>query len=99
MLPRVEESDLLNLVIEEVIDPKYLEWWKEFAHDNPLLAKEVIKRAYVDSQNLEATPSLESYKIIINNVLFAIRALKIAAERRSAEITQDKRPAPTDEVA
>jgi hypothetical protein len=82
MLPKVEESDLLGLVVEEVIDPKHSGWWKELAADNPVLAQQIIKRAYFDSQESGAS-SLEIQKIIIDSVAFAIRALKAAAERQS----------------
>lgn len=82
MLPKVEESDLLGLVVEEVIDPKHIGWWKELAEENPLLAQQIIKRAYFDTQEGDRS-SLEIQKIIIDSVAFAIRALKAAAERQS----------------
>jgi hypothetical protein len=101
MLPKVEESDLLGLVVEEVIDPKHAGWWKELALDNPLLAQQIIKRAYFDTQDKEGTSSLELQKIIIDSVTFAIRALKAAAERQKNEAQQIAGPLPavSDEVA
>ena len=84
MLPRVEESDLLGLMVEDVIDAEHTQWWKEFAADNPLLARNVLKRAYFDTQDSTGISSLELQRIIINSVSFAIRALKLAAERRAA---------------
>ncbi len=83
MLPKVEESDLLGLVVEEVIDPKHVGWWKEFAGDNPLLAQQIIKRSFFDTQDLEGATSLEIQKIIIDSITFAMRALKAAALRRA----------------
>lgn len=100
MLPKVEESDLLGLVVEEVVDPRHVDWWKEFARDNPLLARQVIKRAYFDTQDVGEASSLEVQRRIIDNVSFAIRALKAAAERISRERLQETAVAPlTDESA
>lgn len=81
MLPKVEESDLLGLVVEEVIDPGHLGWWEEFAAENPILARQILKRAYYDTQDNNLS-SLETQRRIIDNVSFAIRALKAAAERQ-----------------
>lgn len=83
MLPKVEESDLLGLVVEEVIDPRHVGWWKELAAENPLLAQQIIKRAYFDTQ-VGGMSSLEIQKIVIDSVTFAVRALKAAAERQSS---------------
>jgi hypothetical protein len=92
MLPKVEESDLLGLVVEEVIDPQHVEWWKELARDNPVLAQQIIKRAYFDTQNIAGSSSLELQRLIIDNVSFAVRALKTAAERRAGQSTQEEAP-------
>lgn len=81
MLPKVEESDLLGLVVEEVIDPGHQGWWEEFATENPVLARQILKRAYYDTQG-DGLSSLETQQRIINNVSFAIRALRLAAERQ-----------------
>lgn len=94
MLPKVEESDLLGLVVEEVIDPDHKEWWKEFARENSVLAQQAIKRAYFDTQNIDGLSSLELQRIIIDSVSFAIRALKIAAERQVKHATQAEATAP-----
>jgi hypothetical protein len=82
MLPKVEESDLLGLVVEEVIDPRHINWWKELATENPVLAQQIIKRAYFDTQEGNAS-SLEIQRIVIDSVAFAVRALRAAAERQS----------------
>ena len=81
-LPKVEESDLLGLVVEEVIDPGHQGWWEEFARDNPVLAHQILKRAYYSTQSIDDLSSLEVQRRIIDNVSFAIRALKLAAERQ-----------------
>jgi hypothetical protein len=102
MLPKVEESDLLGLVVEEVIDPQHRVWWKEFASDNQLLAQQVLKRAYFDTQNIDGLTSLELQRIIVDNISFAIRALKAAAVRRAEQPTSEDTPLPTthsDEAA
>lgn len=95
MLPKVEESDLLGLVFEEVIDPTHREWWKEFARDNPLLARQILKRAYFDSQDAEGVSSLEVQRRLVDIVSFAMRALKSAAERARSEQEAIARPGET----
>lgn len=103
MLPKVEESDLLGLVVEEVIDPGHRGWWEEFAAENPILARQILKRAYYDTQDSDHASSLEVQRRIIDNVSFAIRALKLAAEREhlAKEATEILRslPYPGDETA
>ena len=96
MLPKVEESDLLGLVVEEVIDPAHKGWWEEFAAENPILARQILKRAYYDTQDSEHVSSLEVQRRIIDNVSFAIRALKLAAERQQLlkEAAKHKLPLP-----
>ena len=81
MLPKVEESDLLSLVVEEVIDPGHANWWQEFATENPVLARQILKRAYYDTLDINGASSLDAQRRIIDNVSFAVRALKMAAER------------------
>lgn len=95
-LPRVEESDLLGLVFEEVIDPAHAEWWKEFAGENPLLARQVLKRAYFDSHDTDGISSLEIQRRLIDIVSFAMRALKSAAERVRSEQETTAEPHPSD---
>lgn len=96
MLPKVEESDLLGLVVEEVIDPAHKGWWEEFAAENPILARQILKRAYYDTQDSDRASSFEVQRRIIDNVSFAIRALKLAAERQQLlkEAAEHKLPLP-----
>lgn len=82
-LPRVEETDLLGIVLEEVIDPTHKAWWEQFATENPYLARQVLLRAH--NATLEELSSLEVEKRIVDSILFAMRALRAAAERQSIE--------------
>ena len=84
-LPRVTQFDLLALVAEEIEDPDHKEWWQAFATENPVLAREVIKRAFFDSYTEELS-SFEIQKRIVNSVAFAMRALRASLEREKATI-------------
>jgi hypothetical protein len=79
-LPRVEESDLLSLVFEDVTDPQHRERWRSFAKTNPRLATEVLKLGYVASYTEQAS-SQEFQKTVVDIVSFVISALETAAKR------------------
>jgi hypothetical protein len=83
MLPHVTEDDLLSLVYEDVLDPYHLKRWKEFATDNPELAREVLKRSWIGARKLAAQESdvAQLQKYVIDLVTFSIHALKVASQR------------------
>jgi hypothetical protein len=84
LLPRVEESDLLNLAFEDVTDPAHEQRWKGFAGSNEKLTREVLKRAYVVAR---AAPEykLELQKIIRDEITYVYAALTAAALRLGTE--------------
>jgi hypothetical protein len=84
-LPEVEETDLLDLVFEEILDPEHREAWEAFAQDSPTLAREMLKRAYLAAKTTENISSVEIQKLILNEISFAFGAMRRAAQRRQEE--------------
>jgi hypothetical protein len=80
LLPRVEESDLLNHVFEDVTDPTHKQRWLDFAHSNGLLAQEVLKRIYIASG---ADPEMQ--KRFLDEITYVYTALATAALRLSIQ--------------
>ena len=83
-LPQVEEVDLLELVFEDVTDPSHIYRWERFSSSNPVLAREVLKIAYMQSTQTGEKPlaSVALQKIVIDAISLAINALEIAARRK-----------------
>lgn len=88
LLPRVAESDLLNLVFEDVIDPTHKKRWLAFAQSNKVLAREVLMRVHVAS---EGDPDRQ--KKMLDEITYVYAALAETALRlstgRSAIIVGD----------
>lgn len=89
-LPPVEESDLLLLMFDDITDADHVTRWKQFAAAHPVLAREVVQRAYIASRDdkLRASP-FEIQRKIIDAVTFAVAALEIAVKRSRDAVTSD----------
>jgi len=83
-LPRVEETDLLNLMFEEIVDPSHSRRWRDLATSNPILARELLRYAHHSIRELQAPHSRECEALIISAVTFALCALEHAAIREAA---------------
>ncbi|HET6747380.1 MAG TPA: hypothetical protein VFH06_04720 [Candidatus Saccharimonadales bacterium] len=81
LLPRVEEDDLLSLVIEDITDPTHERHWKEFAAQNPHLAAELLKRTFARTRDITDSNRSEVQKFALDTVTFAMRAMEQAAKR------------------
>jgi hypothetical protein len=46
-LPRVDETDLAQILFEDITDPTHRERWRHHSRLNPTLAREILNRAYV----------------------------------------------------
>lgn len=82
-LPRVESVDILSLVFEDVTDTNHTERWLRFAKAHPVLAAELLGRTLIEAREStqfdEHTGDLQ--KRMMENVVFAINALELAARR------------------
>lgn len=84
-LPQVEEADLLSLIFKDVTDPLHRERWHHFATSQPVLAREVLRRAYDASHaGGEHLSPLDAQKHNIDAVTFAVAALESAVRREKA---------------
>ena len=73
---------MLDLVFDEVQDPKQTEHWNRFATTNPILAREVIKRCYIELRSLDITEKqLELQHIAKQLAIYTVAALERAASR------------------
>lgn len=89
-LPRVEQTDIHLVVVDELLDHTRGERWKDFAQSNPDLAREVLVEA-----SRMAREGKSHEQMAIDIVTFASSALQKALER----ISQEKGTAkPTDDV-
>lgn len=77
----------MSLVFSDVTDPDHIEDWHEFASTNPELAREILKRAFIDHRD-----SPETQRRLINTISFAMAALKRAFRRAT---TNDDAPTST----
>ncbi len=83
-LPRVEEYDLLTLLFDDVVEPTHETRWEALATTNPILARELARRAYAASRPTnEALSSAETQKIIVDIATLVVAALELAAKRIS----------------
>ncbi len=80
-LPQVDDTDLSLILFEDITDPTHKARFERFAHGNPVLAREITRRAHIDSRM--ASGSIEIDSAIINAVSLAIDALDMAAKRES----------------
>ena len=79
-LPQVDDSDLSLILYEDITDPTHKARFERFAHSNPILAREIIRRAHLDSRIVSGSVEIDS--AIINAVSLAIDALESAARRQ-----------------
>ena len=79
-LPRVEQTDILSMVFEEVIDNKHEGRWRRFADENPELASEILKQAYIMTGG-----NAEHQKVVTDIASFVVEAMRTALERREEE--------------
>lgn len=83
-LPKVSETDLGHVVYDDIVDPTHRERWRHHSRLNPVLAREVLNRAYtVNSEDLQNP--IEVTKRIIDCVTFALSAVEAAAKRNRSE--------------
>ncbi len=107
-LPRVTESDILKLVLDDIMESETRAMWKRFADTNPVLANEVLRRAAIDARSMimqgEAYwPTLQA--LIVDSVTFAVNSMIVALERQREEeagqmpgLESNKRVRPTDDA-
>lgn len=84
-LPLVGPEDILTSTALEFGETGR-ELWTHYAHTNPILARELLARALVSVSTLtsELVPQVEDLevaRVIVNQALFAITALEVAARR------------------
>ena len=79
-LPRVEDADILSLVLPEIIDPQYRAHWEELARANPRLARALLERAYIES---DGKP--DEQKRLLDMAIFTTEALRAALLRLQRE--------------
>lgn len=79
-LPRVKQTDILSLVMPEILDPKHTRQWEELAISNPDLAREILIRATIESKGRP-----DEQKRLIDMALFASSALGEALRRNKSE--------------
>lgn len=91
-LPKVEEADLLDLVLEDVLDPKHIERWRHFTSTQSLLAREILKKTFTETRQARAdtTSALAQQKLILDTLTFAFSALERAGERASLLAVDDE---------
>lgn len=90
-LPRVEQTDIHLVVIDELLDHTRGERWKDFAESNPELAREVL----IEASRL-AREGKSHEQIAIDIVTFASSALQKALERISKK--SEETTGPSDDV-
>jgi hypothetical protein len=83
-LPRVDETDLAQILFEDITDPTHRERWRHHSRLNPTLAREILNRAYVMDVRQLQNP-LEVTKLIIDSVTFALSAIEAATKRTHTE--------------
>lgn len=83
-LPQVEQDDLEIVYIEEIFNENHIDQWFWFAEQNPILANEILARAYKEvTHGFDSGENRDQMHIrILNVVAFSMRALQVALERR-----------------
>lgn len=95
-LPKVEQDDILSLVVEDILDANHMERWDHLLQTNPTLANEIRKRAHIEatqSTHFDVN-SVQFQKRIIDTATFAIQALEVATLRQLNK-TSDQEVLPT----
>ena len=72
-LPAITETDWLELVFEDVVDPEHRQRWERLASDNPVFARELAAYAYH-----EAHGSPGAIKASIDTALWAMETIRNA---------------------
>jgi len=82
-LPKVEQDDILKLTQEEIVNNNNIARWSKFAEEDPVMAKEIIKRAYIEaSQSIRSGENEVQLQLrIMDIVTYYIEAKGIALER------------------
>lgn len=90
-LPRVEQDDILRLTQEEILTTNHVARWSKFAEENPVLAQEIIKRAYIEvTQSTRGGENDTQMQIrIMDTVTYCIRAMELALARQRKQINED----------
>jgi len=83
-LPRVDETDLARILFEDITDPTHRERWRHHSRLNPVLAREILNRAYTLDARESQNP-LEITKRIVDCVTFALSAIEAAAKRQQTD--------------
>lgn len=77
-LPRVDQSDLHLVAIDDLLDPSHQLRWKQFATDNPEFAREIL----LEAERLKLAGNTVE-QAAINIATFALDAYKHAIVRAS----------------
>lgn len=87
-LPRLTEEDISVALYEEIIDSSHMKRFDYLMRENPVLMREIVRRAYVDAYSIfyiDSTPlesALNLQKVVIDSVTFAVDAIDKTIERR-----------------
>lgn len=90
-LPRVDQSDLHLVAIDDLLDPSHQLRWQQFAADNPEFAREILLEA---ERLKQAGNTIE--QAAINIATFALEAYKNAV-MRAARANDSSEPSVDDE--
>lgn len=85
VFPRVTEDDIVTASLEKLTDPKDLIIFDWLKTENPLLAKEIIRRAYYAIHEADKLSSVELLALFMENALFSVQALRAAVIRQRQE--------------
>lgn len=82
-LPRVDDTDLAQVLFDDITDPTHKKRWDHFRETNPTLARELLARAYLAAH--ESDTPVDLTRKIINSITFAVSALEMAARRQETD--------------
>jgi hypothetical protein len=83
ILPRVTESDLSQVMYEDITDPSHLGRWVDFAETNPVLSRYVLDRAFERMKG--EMSSDERVKRVIDLLSYVVSALEIAMQHPASD--------------
>lgn len=89
VLPQVNESDLAQILFEDITDPTHKKRWDHFVETNPALARVLLEKTR--NAVYEEDTTVDLTKRLIDVITFAMSALEAALMRRNASQSSDDR--------
>jgi hypothetical protein len=89
ILPQVNESDLAQILFEDITDPTHEKRWHHFVETNPALAQILLDKAR--NAVFEEDTSVDLTKRLINTITFAMSAIEAAMRRQKETESSDDR--------